>query len=957
MRDLKRAISLNIKELFFVCFSFILMVVVSIFFIKSNMERQLSSNAEQVLNTAEVVIMSRLREAEVALFNSAVTIQDKLDSGQGEENVVKFMRDLYRHMNWPSDHLPGYMNIYGYIKGKFLNGMGWIPPDDYNPLERPWYLIMHNGDGQGLTSPYVDRITGETVVSVSWSMRGDNGEEYGVLALDMDLDRLSRYVRSLQFSEGGYGLLLDQNLNFISYPDVYYVGRSFDAVSPEHARLSRELKKSQALHGLALTNSIGEDVVAFIRPMSNGWYIGISTPTWNYYRPMYQTFAVLMLLGLTLMLLLSTLLLRFSLAKLRSDASNESKTAFLARMNHEIRTPLNAVIGLSEVELQNDLPVNTRDNLEKIYNSGTILLGIVNDVLDISKIESGKFELHLVKYDLPALINDVAQLNMLRIGSKKITFKIAVEENLPRALYGDELRVKQILNNLLSNAFKYTDAGVVTFDVRGERRHDGCWLTFTVTDTGHGIKKEDVPRVFSAYSQLEAGANRRIEGTGLGLTITKHLTEMMNGSVRLESEFGKGSSFTVLLRQDIADARSIGGAVAASLREFLFVGSRRTRGKSLIREYMPYGRVLVVDDVPTNLDVMRGLLMPYGLNVDYVLSGPEAVEKIRMQKPNYDLVFMDHMMPGMDGIEATRVIRQEIGTEYARAVPIVALTANALAGNREMFLDHGFDGFIAKPIDLLQLDTTLNAWVRDKQSEETLKLAKEQMKKKVLAEKASPAAKNLFSGLFLEGVDLETGVQRYMKDDVYLDILRSYLSHTPAMLDRLRALSQESLPDYAVAVHGLKGSSYGICADNVGHLAEELEFAAKAGNFALVLDGHEALLEKVENLLANLRSLLARLAEKEGVKPRLDTPDKEQLRILLEASRRFKFSDMDKALKSMENFSYEQGSELITWLRRQTDDLEYDAIRDRLELILSSGQIGAVPAETAEKGREEDTGH
>jgi CheY-like chemotaxis protein/anti-sigma regulatory factor (Ser/Thr protein kinase) len=304
------------------------------------------------------------------------------------------------------------------------------------------------------------------------------------------------------------------------------------------------------------------------------------------------------------------------------------------------------------------------------------------------------------------MVNDAVRINIVRIGDKPITFELNVDENLPRVLLGDELRIKQILNNLLSNAIKYTKAGTVRLDVYREGENI---LVCKVSDTGIGIRKEDAGRLFTEYSQLDARANRKIEGTGLGLAITKMLLDLMGGTVAVESEYGRGSVFIIRIPQQTVDPSPLGRERAEKLEalEYFDGGEEERIVPAAISGDI---RVLVVDDVDINLDVARGLLEPYGLTVDTVLSGKEAVEKIRSGEGRYDMVLMDHMMPGMDGVEAVRIIRNEIGTDYARNVPIIALTANALEGNEEMFLGNGFNGYISKPIDIRLLDEMLKKW-------------------------------------------------------------------------------------------------------------------------------------------------------------------------------------------------------------------------------------------------------
>jgi CheY-like chemotaxis protein/anti-sigma regulatory factor (Ser/Thr protein kinase) len=513
-----------------------------------------------------------------------------------------------------------------------------------------------------------------------------------------------------------------------------------------------------------------------------------------------------------------------------------------------------------------------------------------------------------------------------------VVFEPRVDENIPKRLRGDELRVKQILNNLLSNAFKYTQKGKVVLRVTCERRKGHACLVFAVSDTGIGIKKEDLGKLFLEYNQLSTQASRKIEGTGLGLSICKNLVKLMNGTIEVESEYGKGSCFTVRIRQEIVDSTPIGLEMAQNLKTFRLMEDHKV--KELVRTPMPYGKVLVVDDVVTNLDVAKGLMTPYGLTVHCTSNGKQAIELVREGKHIYDAIFMDHMMPGMDGIETVQVIRSEIGTEYAKTVPVIALTANAIAGNEAMFLENGFQAYLPKPIDVTLLDSLLNQWVRDRRSRQTPERTEETEGPK------EPEAKDAgtFAELQVEGLNAQKGRSRFGGKEGYLQVLRSYEIHTPELLDKLRGVKEETLPGYAIAVHGLKGSSYGICADEVGKMAEDLEFAAKRGDIAAVRAKNGDLIHAAEALLSNLRFLWKETREsgvgnedESGAKHKKSAPDPSLLRELRECCARYDLAGMEKVLSEMERYTYESQGGLVEWLREQADGLEYGQILQRLE--------------------------
>jgi CheY-like chemotaxis protein/nitrogen-specific signal transduction histidine kinase len=412
-------------------------------------------------------------------------------------------------------------------------------------------------------------------------------------------------------------------------------------------------------------------------------------------------------------------------AKEQAIKADNAKSKFLATISHEVRTPMNAILGIAGIQMQNEtLDPAIRTAIGMIYQSGNMLLGIINDLLDLSKIDSDKMELLSELYNFTSMINDTIQLNMMRVGSKAIEVKLFVDEHIPIELYGDELRIKQILNNLLSNAIKYTEKGTVTLRASAEAgsTQSDVTLVFNVTDTGQGMTPEQLEKLFDEFTRFNLEANRSIEGIGLGMSITSKLIQKMNGKISMESEPGKGSSFTVCLPQKRGGSTEIGKELAKKLQHFSLTDKSQFEKTQIVYESMPYGKVLVVDDMEINLYVAKGLMAPYDLKVETVDNGAAVIQKIKNGE-TFDIIFMDHMMPKMDGMEATKIVR-DMG--YTNS--IVAMTANVVAGQAELFLANGFDALLSKPIDLRQLDTLLRKLVYDKQPNEVIEAAHRQKK-------------------------------------------------------------------------------------------------------------------------------------------------------------------------------------------------------------------------------------
>ncbi|MCL2703356.1 MAG: ATP-binding protein [Defluviitaleaceae bacterium] len=516
--------------------------------------------------------------------------------------------------------------------------------------------------------------------------------------------------------------------------------------------------------------------------------------------------------------------------------ASQTKSTFLANMSHEIRTPMNAILGITDILMHSEaIPAEVEEGLEKIYNSCDMLLGIINDILDFSKIEAGKLDIMPAPYNVASLINDSAQLNMMRIGEKPIRFELQVDENLPVKLIGDELRIKQILNNLLSNAFKYTDTGKVTLGIKPEAReqkpetgNNEVILVLSVRDTGCGMTENQLSRLFIEYSRFNEGAYHAVEGTGLGLAITRRLTDLMNGEINVESEQGRGSLFTVRLPQEKTADSVLGSEIAQKLQEFRINHIHSKHGR-IMRESMPYGSVLIVDDVETNLYVAEGLMKPYKLRIETAISGRDAIDKIR-DGSGYDVIFMDHMMPEMDGIETAKHLRD---SGYSGS--IVALTANAVVGQSEMFLMNGFNDFISKPIDIRQLDSLLNKLIRDKQPPEVIEAARQQLK-------------NSNGGAAINGND---------KHQITPLLIESFIRDSRKTLATLDEIckktgwvnSEEDLRMYTIFIHGIKSSLWNIGETTLSETAESLEKAGRSKNTDMLTASTHEFLSKLRMLL------------------------------------------------------------------------------------------------------------
>ena len=551
-----------------------------------------------------------------------------------------------------------------------------------------------------------------------------------------------------------------------------------------------------------------------------------------------------------------------------AKSAGKAKTDFLANMSHEIRTPMNAICGMSDLLLQTKLTDEQLDYVSTIKLSSDNLLSIINDILDFSKIEAGKMELVPQSYNLLSPLYSLQNTIDVRIGERPLDFKISIKRDMPTELYGDEVRVQQVILNLLTNAVKYSNQGHIELIVDYEKlENDEIMLKATVKDQGIGIKKEDMPKLFEAFSQVDMERNHRIEGTGIGLTITERLVRSMGGSITLESEYGVGTTFYVSMRQKVEDFNSV--IDTESTDDFVVISHSNilkgfVSGKKKIAKFIaPDAKVLVVDDNEANLKVAKGLMGQYKLSVRTCTSGKAALDILETDK-SFDILFIDHMMPEMDGVELTKILRSS-NDDYLKYVPIIALTANAIKGVSEMFLANGFTEYLSKPIDTERLGEVLNKWIPENKKEEAMEEEESVADKNQAVDDNEENLLNMLRQI--ENVDYDKAMTLCGKsEDILLSVIEVYVKSYSQIKERIDSTyAKEDLKNYAIEVHGVKSSSRSIGNDVLGEMAYRLEIEAKDGNIAYVKENHSEFVTKYEQFVGKLKEIVDKLKTEEKI--------------------------------------------------------------------------------------------
>lgn len=609
-----------------------------------------------------------------------------------------------------------------------------------------------------------------------------------------------------------------------------------------------------------------------------------------------------------------------------AESANQAKTTFLANMSHEIRTPMNAIIGFSELALKKKLSKEVKEYIQGIHLASKNLLAIINDILDITKIESGKMEIIPANYYMADLLDDVSLIISRQAAAKGLAFYMNLDPNIPNQLYGDKVRIRGVLINILNNAVKYTNEGSVSFEVKVlSLEDDTIRLSFIVSDTGIGIKKENLKNLFKSFERLDQQLNYGVEGSGLGLSIAKGYVNLMGGEITVDSEYGQGSVFTITINQKVVDATPF---------EHQFTIDRVQEESDTRQLVIKDMRVLLVDDNQINLMVAKGLLSSYGLMVDTASSGADAIELCK--KTHYPIIFLDQMMPEMDGIEAMKRIRQ-IDSFYAMGGEgkIIVLTANAIRGTRELLMKEGFDEYLGKPMNMKRVEALLTEYTpEDKIS--YVELPDEDIEEQEVEKEENTQREDIgYLKEQLPEVDVDAGlVSCGGKVSDYLDILKINYTYGKKNLDELKSLLQEkNYKNYTIKIHAMKSTSKGIGAMEVSDMALKQEEAGNAEAYSYIDENFESFNEAYESLLQKIGEVLRHYGLIQETKEDAEILSEDMIsNILLNIKNHveaFDFSEVFDILEDVKQYRMDaENEELFAKIEELMDDLKVEEVKE-----------------------------
>lgn len=739
---------------------------------------------------------------------------------------------------------------------------GWTPEPGWKVEERQWYIdTVSSASGWNISAPYYDEQTGAYCVTLSETVYdAETGRFLGCFGIDFFMDKLVDILGG-SYSDQGYAFLVDTDGDIINHPYGSYqmsVDSQTNISSLPYGEIKADGHSTKAIRDYDGTLRI----ISALRNDESQFVVYVASSLWMIYGRMI-IYTVIVFIAFSACIVMVYSLLSYLIrsqdeanvnmrnAADAAIAAGQAKSRFLAQMSHEIRTPINAVLGMNEMILRETGDENIREYAGNIQAAGANLLSLINSILDFSKIEDGKMEIIPVRYDLATVVNNLVNSIAQRAKDKSLELSVNVDEGLPTVLYGDDLRISQVVMNLLTNAVKYTDRGSVSLNVSENRReNNSVYITFKVSDTGIGIREEDMDKLFGSFERIEETRNRNIEGTGLGMSIVTRLLDMMDSSLNVESVYGEGSEFSFVIRQDIVDPHPVGD-YRKRLGITEYTGSQT-------HPYVTGAKVLVVDDNEMNLKVAAGLLKLNGIKPNLAFSGAEAIE--RMKETPYDLVFLDHMMPEMDGMETLKILKEN--DLIPKGCAVIALTANAVVGARDLYLNAGFSDYLSKPIDVERLEDKLikflpaemiemrSADTGDDGGDDDIEIL----------EFAPGEGLDQAEGPSEEGYDIDTIISRAMHSSLdvsagieycggdrglYAELLSDYAGEYEDRRTRLgEYLKSANVKKYQILVHSLKSTSLTIGAEEMYADAKRMEEAAAAGDIPYMDAHHDELMSR-----------------------------------------------------------------------------------------------------------------
>lgn len=607
--------------------------------------------------------------------------------------------------------------------------------------------------------------------------------------------------------------------------------------------------------------------------------------------------------------------------KEQAEKANNQKTKFLTNVTHEIRTPLNTILGMSEIALRKNTAKDLDGLLKTIYHEGEGVLGLINTLLDVSKLESGTMELSHEMYMMEEILYEIANMVYMRIDKKELDYKVEVEPGVPRAFYGDRMRVKEIFQNLLGNAIKYTECGNITLILGGTKEEDGRFkVVLTVKDTGIGMSEADRRDIFKRFMRAKNPKMDTVFGAGLGLNITMNLVKLMGGDIQVQSRLDAGTTFVAAFYQDVADSEQL---VLQDITKETAVSHMEDNGfLEQIHVAFPGAHVLLVDDMESNLKVEQGLMQLYEIEPEMVLSGKDALRLVEHRK--YDIIFLDHMMPGMDGIETMKRLRQ---MENAKNVPIVAITANSVAFTTDFYEKSGFDDSLTKPlhtVDLLAvLKKYLSAKIQNKKTEEREEIDEHLPIKNLMPE-----------------IDCVVGIKNIGGSlDNYNDLLKTYYNEMSQIIELLFDYANDDMDQFRIKVHGIKGGSRNIGAEGLAESALQLEEWAKEGKQAEILGALDGFLQQMDEVMTRIDTYLKDVVENvERDGDFLPELELNHVYAILKALSEFDMDEVEEEMKELYKNRYADDTEaVLEELKRYIEDLDYNhatlLLEDYLEKI------------------------